>query len=67
MSDLQLAERHVRDGQRIVDRQTALVLRLQRRGFPTELAESLLANLVDSLGHMRRHEDAIRLELRDAP
>jgi hypothetical protein len=53
-TELEMVERHVREGVGIVARQRALVARLSASGLPTGEAERLLDNFEDV---QRMHED----------
>ncbi len=53
-TELEMVQRHVREGKEIVARQRALVARLGAAGRPTGEAERLLNNLQDV---QRLHED----------
>jgi hypothetical protein len=48
-ADLDLAARHVREGEERLVRQELLLTRLRAAGHPTALAESILANYSDVL------------------
>jgi hypothetical protein len=54
-ADLDLAARHVREGEERLVRQEVLLTRLRAAGHPTALAESILANYSDVLDQMRSH------------
>lgn len=54
-TELQMAERHVRDGERHVASQREILSHLRNHGHPTELAERLLANLEELLAMHREH------------
>ena len=47
---LQMAQRHVEEGEARVARQAALVAELAQRGLETAQAESLLATMKEALG-----------------
>jgi len=42
-TELEMVERHVREGARQVARQAEIVADLRARGYPSEIAEALLA------------------------
>ena len=52
---VEMAERHVREGAERVERQRSVVLRLREKGFNSDLAESLLILLEDTLAEQRVH------------
>lgn len=59
-SPIEMVRRHVRQGERQVAEQRALLADLQRRGRPTEMAEQLLANFesiqAEHMAHLARLE-----------
>jgi hypothetical protein len=55
-----LAERHVTEGKAHVAAQMQLVATMRSRGFPTELAQSILGTMQDTLSVMINHRDMIR-------
>ena len=57
---LQMAERHVREGEHHVASQREIVAHLREHGCSTELAERLLGNLEDLLAMHREHLTRIR-------
>lgn len=59
---LEMAERHVRDGERHVTSQREVLARLRKHGHSTELAERLLRNLEELLAMHRKHLAQIRPE-----
>ena len=46
-TELEMVERHVREGNRHIENQRRIVAYLRQAGWPTELAEQLLSNLED--------------------
>ena len=54
-SELEMVRRHVREGERLLTHQRAIVARLQDGGHSTEVAEQLLANIEDSQRMHRNH------------
>ena len=54
--------RHVREGGAIVCPQHELLMRLRKRGLPTEGAERLLSVFEDTLDEHRRHLDRLMTE-----
>lgn len=48
-TELEMVQRHVRQGERHVLRQREIIVELALRNQPTELAETLLANFEDCL------------------
>ena len=60
---LELARRHIVEGEVRVARQQALVAELQAAGYPTGLARQLLGSLTETLRQMQIHRDY--LETRD--
>ncbi len=54
---LELARRHLVEGQARVARQQALVDELQASGYPTGLARALLGSLTETLRQMQAHRD----------
>jgi hypothetical protein len=54
-ADLAMAERHVREAEARVRRQTMIVERLQRQGTRSEHAEALLAHMRTVLADFYRH------------
>lgn len=54
---LQLARRHIAEGEARVQRLRELIGDLELAGRPTELAESLLRSFIETLEQMRRHRD----------
>ena len=61
-SELQMVERHIRDGERHVANQREIVAHLSSLGHPTELAQRVLRNLEELLAMHRRHLDHIQDE-----
>lgn len=59
-SDLEMAERHVREGERHVSSQREIIVHLRAHHHSTELAERLLVNLEDLLQMHRQHLERIR-------
>lgn len=57
-----MAERHVREGERLVANQHELIAHLREHGHSTKLAERLLINLEDLLRMHREHLNRIRSE-----
>ena len=59
---LEMAERHVREGERHVANQREILEHLSEHGHSTELAERLLSNLEGLLAMHREHLARIRAE-----
>ena len=59
-TDLQMAERHVRAGERNVADQQEMVSYLRSRGHPTEEAEQLLLTFIAILETHREHLSRLR-------
>ena len=59
-TELEMVQRHVREGERHLANQRAVIARLQTSYLPTEMAEALLGLLTDVQGeheaHLRRLE-----------
>lgn len=62
-SQLQMAERHVREGEQHVVNQQDIIAHLREHGHSTELAERLLRNLQDLLTMHRQHLARLRREV----
>jgi hypothetical protein len=62
---LELAERHVAEGQLRVIAQLALVAKLERRGLKIKEANTLLHRLEETLALHVQHRDRIAQELRE--
>jgi hypothetical protein len=60
---LELAKRHVADGQLRVTAQLALVARLERQGYDTHQAKTLLHQLEETLSLQLQTRDRIAEEL----
>lgn len=54
-TELEMVQRHVREGERQVATQRDILAHLRNQRYPAELAEQLLTNLEDSLLLHRRH------------
>lgn len=54
-TELEMTQRHVREGAHHVADQRALIARLRGAGLPTEDAEALLANFEDFQKHHEAH------------
>ena len=54
-TELQMVERHIRQGERHVSRKIEIIADMQRRGQPTRLAERLLFNFDNILRAQREH------------
>jgi hypothetical protein len=52
---LELVKRHVREGERLVIRQRAIISRLMEMGCPTTIADELLIEFETSLRQHRDH------------
>jgi hypothetical protein len=61
--ELDVATRHVLEGQARVDRQQKLITELKRKQCPTVQAERFLALLEITLRHMMTHAQFVRAEL----
>lgn len=59
---LEMADRHVRAGEKLCARQEELVHYMMRRGFDTAEAERLLSSLRQTLRLMQDHQREIRRE-----
>ena len=59
---LEMAERHVRQGEHHVTRQREIVAKLRKHRHSTDLAEKLLMNLQDLLEMHRQHLARIKAE-----
>ncbi|HLG90214.1 MAG TPA: hypothetical protein VKZ79_23830 [Alphaproteobacteria bacterium] len=59
-NDIEMAERHVREGIERVERQRSVVVRLRQKGFNADLAEALLSLLQDALSEQRLHLERMR-------
>jgi hypothetical protein len=57
---LEMAERHVREGERHVANQREVIVHLAAHGHSTELAKRLLKNLEELLLMHRQHLDRIK-------
>jgi hypothetical protein len=64
LADLELAIRHVAEGELKVARQRELVAWLERGGHPTDQAEKLLKLLETILREMISHKEFIEAEVR---
>jgi hypothetical protein len=62
---LQVAERHVAQGQLRVTAQLALLARLERQGYDTHQAKTLLYQLEETLALQLETRDRIAQELTD--
>ncbi|MGH6993386.1 MAG: hypothetical protein ACRED8_01460 [Caulobacteraceae bacterium] len=63
--DLEMARRHVAEGEQRIGRQQALIERLDAGGHPTGVAHELLDALEDVIELMRAHLIAIEADLSD--
>jgi hypothetical protein len=54
---LNLARRHLVDGEMRIARQKRIIADLRAGGHPTGLAEDLLASLLETLRQMQAHHD----------
>ena len=67
---IQMAERHILEGERHVRSQRAILARLDADGLPTDVAEDLLqqfeSSLADHRASLARMRDEQRRGLRDA-
>ena len=59
-TELEMVQRHVREGEAHVARQREIVVELRERGDPTEMALALLAEFEDLLHQHKAH--LIRIE-----
>jgi hypothetical protein len=64
LADLELASRHIAEGEINVARQRGLVTWLERGGHPTEQAEKLLKLLENILQEMIKHKEFIEAEIK---
>jgi hypothetical protein len=63
-TELQMVQRHVREGEAHVQRQREIVTEMwERRGAPTDIAVTLLEAFQDTLRQHKAH--LVRLEARD--
>jgi hypothetical protein len=62
-ADLEMAHRHVAEGERHIVQQEELITRLRERGLPTQAADELLSTYNSLLVEHRQHRDAIALQL----
>ena len=62
-TELQMVQRHVREGEAHVQRQREIITEMQERGAPTEMAVTLLEQFQDSLRQHRAH--LVRIQARD--
>ncbi|MGH6986488.1 MAG: hypothetical protein ACRED9_06605 [Caulobacteraceae bacterium] len=63
--DLEMARRHVAEGEARIGRQQALIDRLDAGGHPTGVAHDLLDALEDVIALMRAHMIAIEADISD--
>lgn len=54
-TDLQMADRHIAEGERHVVQQEELITRLRAQGLPTGQAEEFLAEFQSTLNRHRAH------------
>lgn len=66
LTDLEMADRHIAQGEQHIARQEMLLTSLQLKGCPLEDAAALLRLLTESQVEHRAHRDAIAAAL-DAP
>jgi hypothetical protein len=59
MENVDLARRHVAEARGRIDRQREIIERLQAGRHPTDLAEQLLASLLETADHMQAHLDML--------
>ena len=64
-ADLDMADRHIAEGEVHILRQEALITRLRDKGAPTEAAENLLRVLNEMQAQHWEHRDAIEKALTD--
>jgi hypothetical protein len=57
--ELRMVDDHITEGERHVTRQRELVKWLSSRGYPTEIAEQLLAEFEATLLEHRAHRDRL--------
>jgi hypothetical protein len=62
-TELQMVQRHVREGEAHVQRQREIVTKMWERGAPTDIAVTLLEAFQDTLRQHKAH--LVRLEARD--
>ena len=62
---LELARRHLVEGEARVARQLALISELKAAGHPTGLARELLGSLIETLRQMRAHRDYLEARGRE--
>jgi hypothetical protein len=62
-TELQMVQRHVREGEAHVQRQREIVTKMRERGAPTDIAVTLLEAFQDTLRQHRAHLG--RIEARD--
>lgn len=62
-TELQMVQRHIREGNAHVQRQTEIVTQMWERGAPTDVAVTLLKQFQDTLRLHKAH--LVRIEARD--
>ena len=63
-TELEMVQRHVREGEAHVERQREIVVELREQGHPTDMAVTLLAEFEDLLRQHKAH--LIRIEAQNA-
>lgn len=62
-TELEMVQRHVADGKRHIADQRALIVELEGAGADTEVAETMLANLLDTQAlHLQHLERVLKHE-----
>lgn len=61
--DLEMANRHVAEGEQRVRHQEEILARIRSGSFPTDQAERLLRSFKETLEAQREHRDAIAAAL----
>jgi hypothetical protein len=67
LQHLAQAERHITQMQRYILRQENVIRKLKLREAPTDIAESMLTAMKDSLDAFERHRKSLREALRTRP
>jgi hypothetical protein len=62
-TELQMVQRHVREGEAHVQRQREIITKMSERDAPTDIAVTLLEAFQDTLRRHKAH--LVRLEARD--
>jgi hypothetical protein len=65
-TELEMSERHVREGEAHVQRQSEIIAELSKGGHPTQDSEALLNIFEQLLASHRKHLDIVRAKQRCA-